>query len=122
MPNWSNNYLEPLCFEVDRQVFVILQRFERSKEIQVVEECKEAFQKLKEHLGKPPLLSKPVAHEPLYIYMAVLEYAISAALVNKENRTQLPIYYVSKRLVDVKTCYLAMEKLAYSLVVSSRKL
>lgn len=60
--------------------------------------------------------------EPLYIYLAVSEYAISTILVLKENGIQLPIYYVSKRLVDAKTHYSTMEKLVYALAISSRRL
>lgn len=63
-----------------------------------------------------------MAHEPLYIYLAMSKQAIRAALVRKENGTQLLFYYVSKRLVDVETYYPMMEKLANAFVVNSRKL
>lgn len=52
-----------------------------AKKFEWTSECEKAFQKLKEHLGKPPLLSKPVAYEPLYIYLAMFEHVISVALV-----------------------------------------
>ena len=41
------------------------------------EECQEAFSKLKEHLASPPVLIKPRQREPLYLYLAVVEKAIS---------------------------------------------
>ena len=34
------------------------------------DKCKQAFRALKEYLGKPPLLSKPVESEPLFLYLA----------------------------------------------------
>ena len=40
-----------------------------------------AFQGLKEHLGKPPLLSKPPDGENLCLYLAISEHAISLVLV-----------------------------------------
>ena len=43
---------------------------------------------LKEYLSKPPLLSKLVEGEPLYLYLAVTEYAISGALVKEEEKVQ----------------------------------
>ena len=46
----------------------------------------------------------------------------SAILVREEETVQKAVYYVSKRLVDAKTRYPAIEKLAYSLVLASRKL
>ena len=60
---------------------------------------KDAFQALMNHLERPPILSKPVDHEDLYIYLAMSVHAISAALLREENRIQRPIYYASKRLM-----------------------
>ena len=92
------------------------QRFEWSAE------CEEAFHKLKEHLAQAPILAKPVEGEPLYLYLAVTEHAISAALVREEERTQLPVYYVSKRLLDAESRYPLIEKLTFWLLMASRKL
>ena len=86
------------------------------------DECRDTFTKLKEHLGRPPLLAKPEKGEKLYLYLAISEHAISAALVKGEKKHQHPVYYMSKQLVDVETRYPEIEKLAYALVVASRKL
>ncbi|XP_062109404.1 uncharacterized protein LOC133820020 [Humulus lupulus] len=77
---------------------------------------------LKEHLGKPSLLEKPEKGEKLYLYLAVSEHAVSATLVKGEKKHQRPVYYISKRLVDAENRYPEIEKLAYALVVASRKL
>ena len=84
--------------------------------------CEEVFQKIKEHMGSPPLLSKPKEVEVLIMYLAVSDYAISAVLVREQGDIQYPIYYVSKRMSDVKNRYTNMEKLAYALILASRKL
>ena len=76
-----------------------------SKKFTWDEECEEAFIKLKEHLGKPPLLAKPEKGEKLYLYLVVSEHAISAALVRGEKKQQQPVYYISKRLVDAENQY-----------------
>ena len=60
--------------------------------------------------------------EPLFLYLAVYEYAISRALIREEEKVQWPVYYISKRLVDAKNRYPEMKKLALALVVVSRKL
>ena len=86
------------------------------------DKCKQAFLALKEHLGCPPLLSKPIEGEKLYIYLAISEETVSAALIREEEKVQWPVYYVSKRLLDVETRYPELEKLALSLMVASRKL
>ena len=67
------------------------------------------------------MLSKPTG-EPLFLYLAVSEYAISGALIREEEKVQWPVYYISKRLVNAETRYSKMEKLALALVVALRKL
>ena len=50
------------------------------------DKCEQAFRSLKEYLSKLSLLSKPIEGEPLYLYLAVTEYAISGALVREEEK------------------------------------
>ena len=49
------------------------------------DKCEQAFKALKEYLGKPPLLSKPVEGEPLFLYLAVSECTVSGALIGEEE-------------------------------------
>ena len=77
---------------------------------------------LKEYLGELQLLSKPVDDQPLFLYLAVSEYAISGALIREKEKIQWPIYYINKRLIDAETRYLEMEKLALALLIAPRKL
>jgi len=67
-------------------------------EFKWTEECNEAFKELKRNLATPPVLSKAKPGENLYLYLAVAEEAISAALVREEGRHQYPIYFISKVL------------------------
>ena len=60
------------------------------------EECKTAFQELKRYMSNPPLLSPSKEGEDLFLYLAVSVTAVSAALIRKENKVQLPMYYVSQ--------------------------
>ena len=50
------------------------------------ENCEQAFKALKEYLSKPPLLLKPTDGEPLFLYLAISEYAISRALIREEEK------------------------------------
>ena len=86
------------------------------------EECEVAFQSLKTYLTSPPLLSKPVPGEDLFVYLAVSDSAISSALIREELGAQHPIFYTSKALLDAETRYPKLEKLILALVVSARKL
>ena len=49
------------------------------------DECETTFQDLKRYLSNPPLLSPSKQEESLYLYLAVSETAVSAALIREEN-------------------------------------
>ncbi|KAK2997261.1 hypothetical protein RJ639_025909 [Escallonia herrerae] len=76
----------------------------------------------KEYLASPPLLSKPVMGEDLFLYLAVAESAVSAVLVREQDGQQLPVYYVSKVLQGAEQRYPNAEKLAFALLNAARKL
>ena len=86
------------------------------------EECEVAFQELKHYLSNPPLLSSSKEEENLYLYLAVLATAVSAALIREEDRKQLPVYYVSQAFQGVEAKHPRIEKIAFTLIVASRKL
>ena len=86
------------------------------------DKCKKAFLELKHYLSNPPLLRPSKERENLYLYLAVLTTAVSAALIREENKTQLPVYYVSQAFQGVEAKYLQIEKIAFTLIVASRKL
>ena len=93
-----------------------------SKKFEWADKCEQPFQALKKDLGCPPLLSKPIDGEKLYLYLAVSEEAVSATFVREQEKIQWPIYYESKRLLNTETKYLKLEKLVLALVSTSRKL
>ena len=94
----------------------------KSKDFEWTPACEEALQELKRYLTSPPLFSKPKDGEPLSIYLPVSDTAVSSVLVRGEDGKQLPVYYVSKSLLDAETRYSQLEKLALALVSAARKL
>jgi hypothetical protein len=85
-------------------------------------ECEEAFGKLKEYLINPPLLSGPDEGEILYLYLAVSPSAVSSALVREDLGVQKLVYFTSKALHGAEERYPRIEKLAFTLIVSARRL
>ncbi|XP_059650425.1 uncharacterized protein LOC132296230 [Cornus florida] len=85
-------------------------------------ECEQAFTELKEYLTLPPLLSRAMQGEQLYLYLAVSPSAVSSALVRNEDGIQKPVYYTSRAFRGVEERYPRIEKLAFALVASERKL
>ena len=66
------------------------------KSFEWTDECQKAFEDLKKYLSSPPLLSPSKPGEELYLYIAVSQAAVSAALVKEEEGTQRPVYFVSR--------------------------
>ncbi|XP_072052069.1 uncharacterized protein [Arachis hypogaea] len=84
--------------------------------------CEEAVRHFKEILAAPPVLGKPKAGEPLYLYLAITGEALAAVLGREEGRTQQPIYFMSRALQGAELRYSKLEKLALALLTSSRRL
>ncbi|KAK3009410.1 hypothetical protein RJ639_013158 [Escallonia herrerae] len=75
-----------------------------------------------EYLVSPPLLTKPISGEDLFLYLSISEVAVSSVLIREEKGKQKPVYYVSKVLQDVETRYPRIDKMALALITSARKL
>ena len=89
---------------------------------QWTDECEEAFQELKDYLSKPPLLSLSVEGEDLFLYLAISQTTISLALIREELQIQKPVYCTSQAFQGMEAKYPRIEKLAFALIVASRKL
>ncbi|KAI5350779.1 hypothetical protein L3X38_003670 [Prunus dulcis] len=85
-------------------------------------ECETAFSELKEYMGRAPLLSTPEHGDILVVYLSVSASAVSSVLIRSKDNAEHPVHYVSKALQDAEVRYPDIEKLAFSLVVSARRL
>ena len=86
------------------------------------DECEAAFQELKRYLSNPPLLSPSKEEESLQLYLAMSATAVSVALIREKDKKQLPVYYVSQAFQGAEFGYPKIEKIAFALIVASRKL
>ncbi|XP_020230287.1 uncharacterized protein LOC109811062 [Cajanus cajan] len=85
-------------------------------------ECEEAFTELKKSLASPPILTKPRLNLPLLIYISASDRAVSAILIQEQEGTQVPVYFVSRVLQGAEPRYQKIEKLALAILVTARKL
>ena len=92
------------------------------KSFEWTDECQKAFKDLKKYLSSLSLLSPSRPKEELYLYIAVSQAAISAALVREEEGLQRPVYFINRAFQGVEERYPRMEKLAFALVTAARKL
>ncbi|GAU19161.1 hypothetical protein TSUD_89260 [Trifolium subterraneum] len=86
------------------------------------EECEGALQHLKRALSEPPVLTRPVEGEKLYLYLAVASEGISAVLIRETEQRQRPVYFVSRALQGPELRYLQIEKIALAVIMAARKL
>ena len=85
-------------------------------------ECQQAFEDLKAYLSSPLLLSPSKPGEELFLYLAISSAAISVALIREEDQVQKLIYYASQAHRGTEERYPQIEKLAFTLVITARKL
>ena len=70
----------------------------------------------------PTLLSSSMLGEKLYLYIAISQAAVSAALVKEEGGSQRLVYFISRAFRGAEERYPRIEKLAFALVTVVRKL
>jgi hypothetical protein len=92
------------------------------KALEWSDECEEAFSQLKKYMTSSSLLSRTILGEVLYLYLAISPTTISVDLIREDEGVQKPVYFVSKALHEAKERYSQIEKLAFALVMASRKL
>ena len=86
------------------------------------EECSVAFQGIKAYLSTPPCLSIPNPGEPLFLYLAMSDHAVSVVLVQELGQEQKPVFFVSKVMDETELRYLPLEKAALALLQAVKKL
>ncbi|XP_042387010.1 uncharacterized protein LOC121978780 [Zingiber officinale] len=93
----------------------------RATKFQWDAEWDKAFEELKVYLNSLPVLAKPVAAEALRVYLPSTEYAVGSALVRPDDEEQ-SVYFLSHILKDAESRYTGLEKLAFALVLATRRL
>jgi ribonuclease HI len=86
------------------------------------EECSIAFQGIKAYLLTPPCLSIPNPGEPLFLYLAVSDHAVSAVLVRELGQKQKPVFFINKAMDETELRYLTLEKATLALLQAAKKL
>lgn len=98
------------------------QLLRKNRKFEWTEGSDKAFQELKDYLSSPPIMTKPMPGEPIYIYVVVSDEAISGVLVWEDKRKQRLVSYISRKLLDADKRYLQVEKLALAVFKASTKL
>nr|GEX70535.1 reverse transcriptase domain-containing protein [Tanacetum cinerariifolium] len=92
------------------------------KMVQWTKEADKAFQRMKECLESLPTMVLPTKGETLTMYLATSEEIMSAVLMAKRGKKQIPVYFVSRTLHGAELKYPELEKLILTLVYAARRL
>jgi hypothetical protein len=91
-------------------------------------EADQALAQLKDFLSKPPVLTAPRKKEQLLLYLAATTHVVSTTIVVERQEdghaypVQRPVYFVSEVLSESKARYQPVQKLLYTVLITSRKL
>jgi len=81
-----------------------------------------ALDEIKNYLINPLVLIPPQQGKPFRLYLSTNGMVIGSALIHEFEGKKHVIYYLSRRLVDAETRYLAIQKLCLCLYFSCIKL
>jgi hypothetical protein len=80
------------------------------------------FEEIKEYLARPPVLVPPQQDMPFYIYWSVGDTSIASVVVQVYDGKEKVVFYLSRRMLDMKTRYHEIEKLCLYLFFTCTKL
>jgi hypothetical protein len=85
------------------------------------EECKEAFNLLKEKLVSAPIMQPPKWDQPFELMCDASDYAVGAVLAQRNEKQSHVIYYASKTLNTAQRNYTTSEKELLAIVFAFEK-
>ena len=86
------------------------------------------FDKLKQFLTTPPVMTAPQPGETLLVYITATNRVVSASIVVEQEeaghayKVQRLVYFISEVLNESKAWYPQVLKLLYAILITSRKL
>ncbi|XP_047330988.1 uncharacterized protein LOC124934495 [Impatiens glandulifera] len=85
--------------------------------------CQHAFDKVKAYLQSPPILMSPRLGVPLILYLTVTESSMGSMLAQEnENKEEVAVYYLSKRMTGYELNYSSVEKVCWALAWVTKRL
>jgi hypothetical protein len=106
-------------------LFKLLKKHDK---FQWTQEAQEAFKDLKKYLITPLTLVVSEPHKSLQLYILAMSNVVSTTVIinrgesDTNHKIQYPVYFVSEVLSDSKSRYFHIMKLAYVLLIITRKL
>ncbi|KAK2423436.1 hypothetical protein QL285_033889 [Trifolium repens] len=118
------NYIARFMSHLTATCEPIFKLLRKDQAIEWNENCQKAFDKIKEYLQEPPILTPPVPGRPLLIYLTVLEGSMGCVLGQHDEtgRKEHAIYFLSKKFTECESRYTSLEKTCCALAWAARRL
>ncbi|XP_070040325.1 uncharacterized protein [Nicotiana tomentosiformis] len=102
----------------------IFKLLKKNAAIKWIDECREAFDKIKEYLSNPPVLVLPEPGSPLFIYLSVMDSSFGCVLGQHDvtGKREQAIYYLSKKFTIYEAKYTLLERTCCALTWVAQKL
>ena len=87
------------------------------------DDCRLAFEKIKEYLLSPFVLLLPTLGCPLLLYLLISDMVLGCMLAQLDDSgNERVVYYMSKRMLEYEMKYVMIEHLCLALVWATRRL
>ncbi|KAK5844517.1 hypothetical protein PVK06_000657 [Gossypium arboreum] len=118
------NYIARFIAQLTNQCDPIFRLLRKHNPGEWNEECKVAFNKIKQYLSSPPVLVPPMPGRPLILYLTVFENSMGCVLGqhDESGKKEKTIYYLSKKFTEYEAKYSSIEKYCCTLVWVARRL
>jgi hypothetical protein len=91
--------------------FSPLLRIKKDQKFVWGDEQQKAFNEIKQYMNEPPVLVPPQLNKPFKLYVAADTQTIGSAIIKEFEGKERIVAYLSRKLLDPETRYLAAEKL-----------
>ena len=119
---------KPLYLPTRRKGTTLYRLLRRTEHFEWTDAATAGLEEIKAILATNPILVVPNVGEPMLLYIAATHQVVSAVLVIERETDghkfplQKPVYYVSTVLTPCKSWYPHYQKIAYAVLMASRKL
>ncbi|XP_039165195.1 uncharacterized protein LOC120291608 [Eucalyptus grandis] len=112
------NYIARFISQLSETAKPFFKLLRKNVQVEWNEECREAFDKLKQYLMNPPVLVPPISGHPLILYLTIHSESLGAMLAQKSpvDQKERAIYYLSKKFTVLELKYFDAEKTCAALV------
>ncbi|KAI5420073.1 hypothetical protein KIW84_044027 [Lathyrus oleraceus] len=118
------NYISRFISHMTATCAPIFKLLQKDQSHDWTEDCRKAFDNIKEYLSEPPIMSPSVEGRPLIMYLTVLEDSMGCVLGQQDEseKKEYAIYYLSKKFTDCESLYSMLEKTCCALAWAAKRL